>query len=548
MNETRKPLGTLLKDRGLVAEQQIQFALTEQKATGEKLGECLLRLGIITDSELALALSKQTGKPYIDLQSFSPDGDAIRTIPAHIARTHQILPMRVNGQEIEVAISDPYDMNAAQIILRATGLRTKPFVAAEGEIRKLVERHYYLIEHPVDEEISKIILQSSRGAGSEVDVSGLTDLVFTSAIIQRGTDVHITPSDKSCRIMFRIDGVLEPKYIFPSRIHTKLVTNLKVKAGMDISEQRKPQDGRMSFEFLGDSFDIRVSTVKTNFGENMVLRLLPSRGEALLNLEQLGFNGKQMGQIQDLFSKPYGIILITGPTGSGKTTTLYATLRRQNAIEKNIVTVEDPIEYQFLMIRQTQVNSRAGYTFASAIRNFLRQDPDVILVGEIRDKETASLATRAAITGHLVLSTLHTNSAIGALARLRDLQISPYLLSTALSGIVAQRLLRRLCPFCKTESRPTPEESEVMKIGMDETVYRRQGCSHCRGTGYSGRTAVAEILSFSGDLLKRIARDEPISEIQEQAKAENFSPIREQAREKILSGITSPEEVRRVIG
>ncbi len=548
MNRNKKPLGALLKEQGLVTEQQIQFALAEQKATGEKLGECLMRLGIITDSELAIALSKQTGVPYIDLKSFSANKEALRKVPSHIARTQQILPLRLNGNEIEVATADPYDLNATQIILRATGLRARLFVAAEGEIRKLVERYYYLIEHPVDEEILKIIQMASQRSGMEIDMTGLTDLILTSAVIQRATDVHITPSDRSCRIMFRIDGVLEAKYVFPFKIHNKIITNLKVKAGMDISEQRRAQDGRMSFEFLGDSFDIRASTVKTNFGENMVLRLLPSKGESLLNLEQLGFHKEQLGLIQRLFSRPYGIVLITGPTGSGKTTTLYAALRRQNAIEKNIVTVEDPIEYQFLMIRQTQVNTKAGYTFASAIRTFLRQDPDVILVGEIRDSETASLATRAAITGHLVLSTLHTNSAVGALARLKDLDISPYLLSTSLSGIIAQRLVRKLCPYCKNPSRPTPEEAAALDIPPETEIFREKGCSQCRNTGFMGRTVVAEILSFSEALLKQVARDEPLSEILSTAHSEGFLPLKEQARLKVINGVTSPGEVRRVIG
>jgi len=548
MKGNKKPLGALLKEQGLVTEQQLTFALAEQKATGEKLGECLMRLGIITDGELALALSKQTGIPYIDLKSFSPDREAIRKIPAHIARTHKILPLRIDDNRIEVATADPYDVDAPQIIFRATGLTTKLFIAAEGDIRKLVERYYYLIEHPVDEEIDRLVMQMSQATWAEQDVSRLPELILTSAIIHRATDIHITPSEKACRVMFRIDGVLEPKFVFPPNVHNKLITNLKVHAGMDISEQRKPQDGRMSFDFLADNFDIRLSTIKTNFGENMVMRLLPSKGDSLLSLEQLGFNQEQLDQIQFLFSKPYGIVLVTGPTGSGKTTTLYAALRRQNAIEKNIVTVEDPIEYQFLMIRQTQVNNKAGYTFASAIRTFLRQDPDVILVGEIRDGETASLATRAAITGHLVLSTLHTNNAIGALARLKDLEISPYLLSTSLSGIIAQRLVRKLCPYCKQESHPTPEEAAYFNIPSDVTVFRKGRCAQCRETGYMGRTVVAEVLGFSGSLLKQIARNEPINEILSQAKSKGFKPLKEQARAKILDGVTSPEEVRRVVG
>ena len=548
MVKNRKPLGELLKENGLINEQQLQFALIEQKASGEKLGECLKRLGIITDSELAFALSKQTDKPFIDLKSFTPDETVLKILPAHLARAHNILPLKIEGHTIEIAIDDPYNLELQQIVIRATGLRPIFFIASGSEIRKLVERYYYLIEHPVDKEIAGIIDLVRERPNADVDVLRLSNLILTSAVINRATDIHISPSDKSCRVLFRIDGVLEPRHIFPISLHTKLITHLKVEARMDISEQRRPQDGRISFEFLGDSFDIRVSTVKTNFGENMVLRLLPSRGESLLGLEQLGFEEDQLHLVNRLFSKPYGIVLVTGPTGSGKTTTLYAALRRQNAIEKNIVTVEDPIEYQFLMIRQTQVNERAGYTFASAIRTFLRQDPDVILVGEIRDKETATLAVRAAITGHLVLSTLHTNSAIGAIARLKDLGISPFLLSTAISGILAQRLVRKLCPHCKIASKPTEDEANRFNIPRDSVIYRPGKCPYCRNTGYMGRTVVAEILAFSEEMLNMVSRNEPISEIKAQAVKEGFTSLKEQAIKKLLNGETSPDEISRVVG
>ncbi len=548
MTGNKKPLGALLKEEGLITEEQLQFALTEQKATGERLGECLKRLGIITDSELAQVLAKQTDLPYIDLKSFTPVAEVLKFLPAHLASSHSILPLRLTDKEIEVAVADPYDLELPQIIIRATGRQPRLYVASENEIKKLVERYYYLIEHPIDEEISNIIALMGQKPNIETDITRLTELILTSAVIHRATDIHITPSDKTCRIFFRIDGISEPRYIFPGSIHSKIVTHLKVQARMDISEQRRPQDGRMSFEFLSDSFDVRVSTVKSNFGENMVLRLLPSRGESLLNLEQLGFDEEQFEKIEALFAKPHGIVLVTGPTGSGKTTTLYAALRRQNAIEKNIVTVEDPIEYQFLMIRQTQVNEKAGYTFAAALRTFLRQDPDVILVGEIRDSETAQLAVRAAITGHLVLSTLHTNSAIGAVARLKDLGLSSYLLSTALSGILAQRLMRKLCPYCKEPYNPTDEEREKYKLPQDIQLYKAGTCPQCRNTGYMGRTIVAEILDFSDEMLKMIAREEPISEILNQALKEGFVSLKEHALKKVLNGETSLEEMKRVVG
>lgn len=548
MQPNKKPLGVLLKEEGLITEEQLQFALSEQKATGERLGECLKRLGIITDAELAQVLAKQTGLPFIDLKSFTPVTDVLKLLPAHLARSHNILPLRLSEKYIEIAAADPYDLELQQIIIRSTGRHPKIHIASESEIKKLVERYYYLIEHPIDEEIANIINLMTQNPHVEIDITRLTELILTSAVIHRATDIHITPSDKTCRIFFRIDGISEPRYIFPGNIHQKIITHLKVQAHMDISEQRRPQDGRMSFEFLSDSFDVRVSTVKSNFGENMVLRLLPSRGESLLNLEQLGFDQDQYEKIEALFSKPHGIVLVTGPTGSGKTTTLYAALRRQNAIEKNIVTVEDPIEYQFLMIRQTQVNEKAGYTFAAALRTFLRQDPDVILVGEIRDSETAQLAVRAAITGHLVLSTLHTNSAIGAVARLKDLGLSSYLLSTALSGILAQRLMRKLCPFCKKPYMPDEEERGRYNIPQGTTLFKAGQCPQCRNTGYMGRTIVAEILHFSDEMLKMIARDEPISEILNQAIREGFVSLKEHAMKKVLNGETSLEEMRRVVG
>ncbi|OCC15094.1 Type IV fimbrial assembly, ATPase PilB [Dissulfuribacter thermophilus] len=548
MPQTALPIGQLLKEHGLIEENEIEFALQEQKATGERLGECLTRLGLVTETELSKALAAQSGLPFIDLRTFTPDQECLKRLPVQAARQKKILPLWIDGAEIHVAISDPYDTGIQEIVFRLTGLQPRPHIGARDELEKLIEWFYHLLEHPADEAIEEVTTRLRTNPNANIDVNQLVDLILTSAVSKRTTDIHLTPSDVSSRVMFRIDGVLRPAHVFPSSIHHRLITNIKVRSGMDISEQRKPQDGRMTFEFLGDSFDIRVSSVRTNFGENMVLRLLPSRGGNVLSIVDLGFEDDQLKKIRTLFARPHGMVLVTGPTGSGKTTTLYAALREQDAIGKNIITVEDPIEYEFLMIRQTQVNERAGYTFSSAIRTFLRQDPDVILVGEIRDEETAVLATRAALTGHLVLSTLHTNTTLGAIARLIDLGISPYLLSTSLIGVIAQRLLRRLCPKCKEPYDPEPGLLKELNLPPDGTFYRATGCPECQNTGYSGRTVVGEVLYLSKTILTLIAQEAPLGEIEAQARKEGFYDFAQAGIKKITRGETSIEEYQRVIG
>lgn len=548
MQTQRLQIGKLLLQYDLVNEDMIAFALYEQSATGERLGECLIRLGFITDNDLARVLADQSGSPFMDLRTFAPDREIMEKIPAQMARQQLILPLYIEEGRLHIAVSDPYDKTASELIFRITGRTPVIHIAGMNELKKLIERFYFLLEHPVEEEISSVTERLKLDPGAEVNVAGLVDKLLNSAISLRVTDVHITPSDLSSRIMFRIDGVMRPAHIFTSGLHNRLVTNIKVRSGMDISEQRKPQDGRMSFEFLGDAFDIRVSSVRTNFGENLVLRLLPSRGGSSFSIRDLGFEGQDLEKLVRLFSLPHGMVLVTGPTGSGKTTTLYAALREQDAIGRNILTVEDPIEYEFLMTRQTQVNERAGYTFASAIRTFLRQDPDVILVGEIRDRETAVLGVRAALTGHLVLSTLHTNTALGALARLRDLGISSYMLSTSLVGVIAQRLVRLLCPHCKRPWSPPPDLLEECGLQAGAEYYQPSGCGKCRETGYHGRVAVSEILTFSRELVKLVAEDASFREIEDQARKEGFTDMWASGRKKVFSGKTSIMELKRVMG
>lgn len=544
----RLPIGQLLKEKGLIGEKEIQFVLHEQKATGERFGEALTRLGFVTPTELAQVLAEQSGLPFIDLRVFIPDSEALAKVPYQAASQKKILPLWLEEGTLHIAVVDPFDASITDSLFRITGMPCSLHVGAEDHLDKLIEWHYHLMENPPEKVVEESIGRLRINPETNIDVGKLVDSILTDAVSKKATDVHITPSDKSSKVMFRIDGILHAAHIFPVGIHNRLVTNIKVRAGMDISEQRKPQDGRMSFDFIGDIFDVRVSTLRANYGENLVMRLLPSRGESAFGITDLGFEDDQLLALKMLLQRPYGMMLVTGPTGSGKTTTLYAALREQDVISKNVMTVEDPIEYEFLMIRQTQVNNKAGYTFASAVKSFLRQDPDVILVGEIRDQETALLAIRAALTGHLLLSTLHTNDAIGALARLMDLGISSYLLSSTMVGVVAQRLIRRLCPKCKEPFKPTKMELMLLKLPEDGEYCRPVGCPECRHTGYSGRTVVAEIMKFSKEILKLIATEAPLVEIEEQARKEGFYDLKEAATRKVARGETSIEELRRVVG
>ncbi len=548
VNEQKTQLGALLKEHNLVTQQQIEFSLREQKATGERLGECLMRLGVLTDSDLSRVLAQQAKATFIDLRAFTPDQDLLARIPSRIAKQFAFLPLFEDDTTLHIAVADPFTRVAEEQAYRLTGKFIKTQVGGENELKKLIERFYFLLENPIEEEISLITGRLRRNSSSDVNVEKLVENLFNSAVSYRVTDIHISASDITTRVMFRVDGVLQLAHVFPKPLHNRLIATLKVRAGMDISEQRKPQDGRLSFEFLGESFDVRISTVRTNFGENIVMRILASRGSSAFSIGDLGFGDENVKMIEKLFGHPYGMVLVTGPTGSGKTTTLYAALRGQDAIGKNILTVEDPIEYELLMVRQTQVNEKAGYTFSSAIRTFLRQDPDVMLVGEIRDEETAILGVRAALTGHLVLSTLHTNTAIGALARLKDLGISPYLLSTSLVGVMGQRLVRRLCTDCKEEKRYGEQLLRGYDLPSDHVYYTAYGCPLCKGSGFLGRECISEILEFSDSILRLIAEDAPLGRIWDQAKEEGFTDLMHSARGKVLDGITSVEELQRVMG
>ncbi len=543
---SQKPIGQLLKEKGYITEAHIKFALKEQQATGERLGEVLARIGLVTDFEVAKVLAEQSGYPFLDLRNIKPEPRALMKVPSNLARENEVLPIRLEGLVLHVAVADPYNVKLFDLLARVSHCELKIFVASKSEIKRTIEWYYYFLQKPPEEEINRIIERVKRNPAAEVNIEELLNNLLIYAISLRATDVHLSPSDKTLRVHYRLDGILELYFVFPAHLHQRLIGAIKVRAGMDIAEQRRPQDGRMRFEFLGEEYDFRISTVRATYGENMVIRILPVQA-TVLHLSSLGFEEREIKQLELLFTKPYGMIIITGPTGSGKTTTLYSALRLIDVISKNVLTAEDPVEYSFPLIRQTQINEEIGYNFATAIRHFLRQDPDVILVGEIRDEETATMAVRAALTGHLFLSTLHTNDAVSAVERLRDLGVKDSLLAGSLLGVTAQRLLRRVCPHCKEEYEP-PEEL-LTRFNLPKRPYSRgKGCPLCRGTGYAGRFAVTEIFYISEEIRDLIAQGAPHTELLKVARREGFVSLLEAARKRVLAGESTVEEMARVIG
>lgn len=543
----RKPIGEILKEKGIISEEYIRFALLEQRATGERLGEVLVRIGIVTDLEIAKALSEQANLPFVDISVVSPDPNALESIPFNFAKNNLVLPLRFENGSLKVCVADPFNTHLMNAIERIAGRNVSYFITGSQTLAKAIEKFYYFKEHLIDEELFNFVERLKNNPNMDFDVEDLFEKLLIFGISKRATDLHLIPSQRSVQIFYRIDGILDPAIVFPQAVYRRLINIIKIRAQLDIAESRRPQDGRMSFTFLESGYDLRVATAPTSYGETVVIRYLPT-GAQVQSLDYLGFDPDEINLIDEIMSKPYGMLLVTGPTGSGKSTTLFACLRRINLLEKNVLTAEDPIEYLLPLARQTQVNEEIGYSFAKAIRAFLRLDPDIILVGEVRDEETATMAVRASLTGHLFLSTLHTNDTISSIFRLKDMGIRPDLLASALKGIVAQRLVRKICPYCKEPYRPDERLLKYYQLPSDVQYYKGRGCYHCMNKGYLGRTVVCEILYVDEDLAKFIAEDPPLAKIYESAYKKGMKTLRQDAIEKVLQGITTLEEVKRVVG
>jgi type II secretory ATPase GspE/PulE/Tfp pilus assembly ATPase PilB-like protein len=543
-------LGDILKTKGLISDNQLKISLVHQKVTGELLGDIFVRLGFITSKELGKTLADQFKIEFIDLSEYPISEDALKMIPKDIAEREEFIPIEIENGKMNIGVTNPSNIGAVDRVVNITKDYPKVFLVDPDSFHDSLESSYYFLENPIQERMDSIIKEMGKtGTVTGAQIASLTELIIMSGIREKATDVHINPSSDVTNVFYRIDGVLQHRYAFQKLTHGGVVSRIKIMSQIDIAETRLPQDGSFTFPFLDKFYDIRVSTVPTIYGENVVMRILAGTGY-LLSIDKLGFDSAGTEKVKDLFQKPYGIILIAGPTGSGKTTTLYSALREINLLERNVITVEDPVEYKLSFVKQTQVNEKVGYDFALAGRNFMRQDPDVMLLGEVRDEETAKIAIRASITGHLVLSTLHTNDAVTSIPRLLDLQVDKFLLSTSLLAIIAQRLVRKICRFCKIEYPLNDNEiSQFKEYGIiRDTGFKGKGCPKCNGTGYSGRTLIGEILTIDDEMRELIFSGAPITALKKEALKKGMLPLREDGLKKAAEGITSLEEIIRVTG
>ena len=546
-------------EEGLVTQQQLDVALSEQRRNdnSKRLGEILVGLRFLSEPNLLRILSHQLDCPIIDLAKEPPDQTAIELVPNEFARKHNLIPIRRNDETLVVAMADPLDIHTIDDLRLLTGLDIAPMLAPTSDIQRVCEQFYMSkmiqgvaeAERGVDDEDSLDVADLQKMAKEELVIQ-MVNLIINQAIQDRASDIHIEPFDKELRVRYRVDGVLHEVSAPPKRFHAAIVSRIKILADMNIAERRLPLDGRMRIKSSGRQIDLRVSTLPTMYGEGVVMRILDKQ-TAMLGLTELGMERSMFGIFRRLIQEPHGIILVTGPTGSGKTTTLYASLNEIYSVEKKIITVEDPVEYQLNGVNQLQAQPHIGLTFANALRSIVRQDPDIIMIGEIRDKETVDIAIQAALTGHLVLSTLHTNDAAGAVSRLLDMGAEPYLVASSLIGTVAQRLVRMNCPRCR---QPYEEKPEALReINIDPEFARREplmhgvGCPECRGIGFKGRSGIYEMIAVDENMRRMITAREPASHIKQYAQREqNMVSMLMDGREKVLQGATTLQEVLRV--
>jgi len=560
LKQDKKSLGDSLVEAGIITAAQLRQAQDEEKNTGIRLRKVLIDKGMVSEEDLAEFISNKLSLPRIELSNYLIDPKIIELVPEELARKHDLIPILKIGNRLTCVMVDPWNIFALDEVRAKTNLIIEPAVATESEIKKSLSQ-YYGTKGSM-EELIKTMHEEKVGLKEEKDIDlnklgeiieqapviKLVNLTIMKAVKEGASDIHIEPEEESLKIRFRVDGMLYEVSSPPKYLQFAIISRIKIMARLDIAERRKPQDGSFSIKIEGRDIDIRVSCVPTIHGENVVLRLLDV-SSVLLGLEQLGFSKPVQDAYEKLILRSHGIILVTGPTGSGKTTTLYASLDKINTVEKNIVTIEDPVEYKLRGIRQIQVNLRADLTFANGLRSILRQDPNIIMVGEIRDFETAEIAIHAALTGHLVFSTLHTNDAAGAISRLIDLGAEAFLVSSSVIGVLAQRLIRSICPHCKEKYIPAKET--LKDIGLDEEekteFYKGKGCSKCLYSGYKGRIGIFELMTMDDKIHNLTTSKAPREEIKRQAVASGMITLRDDGIQKIKEGLTTIEEVLRVI-
>ncbi len=552
-------LGDLLTSVGLITEDQLKTALEAQKTSHKRLGTVLIEEGIISEQHLIETLEMQLGIDFIDLSRVHIPMELARVLPKSIAKKHNVVPVRLQKDELILAMADPLNFVAIEDVRTATRKRVTPRIATAAAVDRAIAT-LYGNENAV-RAIEEIQYESAGQASAahqraeEIDdetqsapTVRLVNSIIERAAAERASDIHLEPRAEEMVVRMRIDGLLRSILTVPKDIQPSVVSRLKIMGGMDISERRVPQDGRANVRMKGHDIDLRLSTLPTMYGEKVAVRLL-DRTAQLLDAQAIGLEGENLEKYNALIRNATGMVLIVGPTGSGKSSTMYTMIRSLNSEEVNLVTLEDPVEYDIDGVNQVQINERQGLTFASGLRSILRQDPDIIAVGEIRDGETAEIAMRSAITGHLVLSTIHTNDAISALDRLVDIGVEPYIIAEALNGIISQRLVRRVCPDCKEEVTPTPEELRL--LGMDPNTpakfYRGRGCAHCYHTGYRGRTGAFEILMLDRKMKRSIAEGHHRAEFTENITAGRYTTLQDAVRKLVLDGVTTVEEAVRVI-
>lgn len=559
-----KGVEDILFEKGLLSSDQLSLVKMEAVKTGEPVEKLILEHQLVPEGSLTEAMASLLGVPYIKLQGKSIASEILSLVPETVARRYKLIPFEKDGTTLSCAMVDPLDQQVVELLETKAGYEIKPYLAGEEDLKQAIEEQYAqslstevtaaLRETGVPE-IAEKEKEEKAEVIREAPVSKIVSQLLEYGIKSRASDCHIEPLEDKTRVRYRIDGILHEKLVLPKKVHDAVISRVKILSGMKIDEKRIPQDGRFNFRAAGQEVDLRVSTLPTSNGEKVVMRLLRKTG-GVPDLPELGLRGTALKNLENQLLRPHGIILVTGPTGSGKTTTLYSVLSRINSVRVNILTLEDPIEYKIGGINQVQVNPGAGLTFATGLRSFLRQDPNIIMVGEVRDSETAELAIQAALTGHLVFSTLHTNNASGALPRLLDMDQEPYLITSTVTAIVGQRVVRRICDSCKVKLSPPPEVVPQLKQvlgklypakdGKAVSIFKGKGCPICNHTGYSGRIGIFEVLVVSEKIGRLILEHQPTSAIEAQAESEGMVTMVQDGFLKVLEGITTIEEVLRV--
>lgn len=561
-DKNQRKVGQVLLKRGLITEAQLNAALREQSVSGRFLGEILVSRGAASEEQIARTLSEQLGFAYVDLENITIEPKAVNLIPEELCIKNKSLPLYISRDAITIAMANPLDLAAIDELHNISKLRIKPVFASYTSIRSSIEKSY----HPFSEnakaqantgiDIPTDKIESLKQAASLAPVIDMVNNIVTRAVEMNASDIHLEPERTGLNCRYRVDGILYSVSKIAPTQQAPVISRIKIMANLDIAEKRLPQDGRIRMFAANRDVDLRVSTFPTLHGENLVMRILDRSG-GILKLEQLGFSKKTLKQFNDLIHRPYGIVLVTGPTGSGKTTTLYGALGEINSVEKNIITLEDPVEYEVANVRQSQVNVKAGLTFAAGLRSIVRQDPDIIMIGEIRDKETAEIAIHAALTGHLVFSTLHTNDAPSAATRLIDMGVEPFLVASSIIGILAQRLVRILCPHC-SEAYVPPKElidelcidavCDKIKEPLKKSLKfsKERGCKKCKDRGYIGRTGIYEFLIPTDKIKDMIATKSSATDLRDEAVKNGMQTLRNSGLEKVIDGVTSVAEILRV--